>query len=54
MKSTHSRRSLLQVLKEDRVRATTKMLLELYNRHPAVCSFIGPNLRSNRTTSRCS
>jgi hypothetical protein len=54
MKSTHCRRTLLQVLEEGRVRATTKMLLELYNPHLAVCSFIGPNSRSNRTTSRCS
>jgi hypothetical protein len=40
MKSTHSRRTLLQVLEKCRVRATTKMLLELHNPHPAVCSFI--------------
>jgi hypothetical protein len=41
MKSTHSRRTLLQVLQKCPVRATSEMLLELHNPHPALCSFIG-------------
>jgi hypothetical protein len=48
MKSIHCRRTLLQVLEKGRVRATTKMLLELYSPHPAVCSLIG---NRNESTS---
>ena len=50
MKSTHCRSTLLQVPQKCRVRATTKMLLELHNPHPAVCSFIG---NRNESTSLC-
>ena len=46
MKSTHSRRTLLQVLQKCPVRATSEMLLELHNPHPAVCSFIGNRYES--------
>jgi hypothetical protein len=46
MKSAHSRRTLLQVLEKCRVRATSEMLLELHDSHPAVCSFIGNRYES--------
>ena len=48
MKSIHSRHTLLQVLQKCRVRATSEVLLELHNPHPAVCSFI--NNRYEPTT----
>jgi len=46
MKSTHFRRTLLQVPQKCRVRATSEMLLGLHDPHPAVCSFIGDRYES--------